>query len=379
MVAAWALQVLGEDYEPILWTDHALRLDRINARFHTALNPETIKAVRSPRWLRLLKQTLPRKGRLLRLACTVRELHRLNARFEPTCWISTYNEMWLPRPGLQYVHWPENYRLNDPPPTWPGWRKAAFRIINQTADLIGLGAAASPEMNRTLGNSRFTCARIGGRLANPHVLYPPVPPFAAGRPWGQRENRVVCLGRWNELKRLEVAVDLVERARRAGASDLRLAFAGFWDAEEGYRQRVQRRCADLDWVEWHERLARPALEALVGASRYGIHLMEDEHFGIAVAEMLTAGCVVLVHDSGGPREIVANKHQGFTSVDEGARLLHQIWAAPELQARLHLAARPRGLEFAPALFCAGLRHEIAQLSADAQRQVSQQIGKVAEQ
>ena len=162
-------------------------------------------------------------------------------------------------------------------------------------------------------------------------------------------------------------MDLVERARQAGAGDLRLAFAGFWDAEDGYREMIMRRCANLDWIEWHERLERPALEALAGRSRYGVHLMEDEHFGIAVAELQTAGCIVLVHDSGGPREIVASDRQCFSDTDTGGVRLHQIWASPELQAQLHLAARPQGLKFAPEVFCAALRQEIA-LASTAVRQ-----------
>lgn len=365
MVAAWALQVLGENHEPILWTDHALRIDRINARFQTALSESAIRVVRSPRWLRFYKQIMPGKGRLLRLALTVRELNRVQNRHDPKCWISTYNEMWLPRPGLQYVHWPENHRVSAPPAAWPARRKLAFESVNRLADRIGLGAAAGPEGNRTLVNSHFIKERVAWRLPGARVIYPPVPPFAAGRPWAEREDRVVCLGRWSELKRLEAAVDLVARVRRAGAKDLRLAFVGFWDAQNDYRDMIMRRCAGLDWVEWHERLERPALETLVGSSRYGIHLMVDEHFGIAVAELMTAGCVVLVHDSGGPREIVADKRQCFTDVDAGANLLHQACASIDWQVALHQAARPRGLEFAPDKFCAAFRQELLQLSVGA--------------
>ena len=34
---------------------------------------------------------------------------------------------------------------------------------------------------------------------------------------------------------------------------------------------------------------------------YGIHTMEAEHFGISVVEMLAAGCLVVAHNSAGPK------------------------------------------------------------------------------
>ena len=53
--------------------------------------------------------------------------------------------------------------------------------------------------------------------------------------------------------------------------------------------------------------------------RYGIHTMENEHFGIGVAEMVRAGCIPFVHDSGGPVEIVGGRSElRFRDAPEGA-------------------------------------------------------------
>ncbi len=43
---------------------------------------------------------------------------------------------------------------------------------------------------------------------------------------------------------------------------------------------------------------------LVGRSKVYVHLMEKEPFGITVVEAMSASCVPIVHDSGGPKEIV---------------------------------------------------------------------------
>jgi glycosyltransferase involved in cell wall biosynthesis len=42
----------------------------------------------------------------------------------------------------------------------------------------------------------------------------------------------------------------------------------------------------------------------LGEAKVYLHLMKGEHFGITIVEAMSAGCVPVVHDSGGPREIV---------------------------------------------------------------------------
>lgn len=55
----------------------------------------------------------------------------------------------------------------------------------------------------------------------------------------------------------------------------------------------------------------------LGEAKVYLHLMRGEHFGITIAEAMSASCVPVVHDSGGPKEIV-NEGTGFRwqSIDE---------------------------------------------------------------
>ncbi len=70
-------------------------------------------------------------------------------------------------------------------------------------------------------------------------------------------------------------------------------------------------------------------KVLGGASVY-LHLMENEPFGITVVEAMSAGCVPIVHDSGGPREIVTEQ-SGFRwkSVQELPELVTTAISKPE--------------------------------------------------
>jgi glycosyltransferase involved in cell wall biosynthesis len=45
-------------------------------------------------------------------------------------------------------------------------------------------------------------------------------------------------------------------------------------------------------------------QEVLAKSKIYLHLMKGEHFGITVVEAMSAGCVPIVHDSGGPKEIV---------------------------------------------------------------------------
>ena len=72
-----------------------------------------------------------------------------------------------------------------------------------------------------------------------------------------------------------------------------------------------------DWIEFREDLSRVELNRLMGRSRYGIQAMENEHFGMATAEMTRAGCLVFAHDSGGSPEVLND--ESATAVDVRGR------------------------------------------------------------
>jgi len=50
--------------------------------------------------------------------------------------------------------------------------------------------------------------------------------------------------------------------------------------------------------------AKGIYQETLARSRFYLHLMKGEHFGITVVEAMSAGCVPIVHNSGGPKEIV---------------------------------------------------------------------------
>lgn len=362
LVAAWIMQELGRDHDIVLSADQTPDWREVDARFSTTLAARPPRVLPPPpRLLGRLRRQHPAAGRLIRLAYEQARLRHVHRTLRPRLWVGSYNECWLPVPGLIYQHHPHRLRLRERERAWSAPKVAAYDALLAAVQATLL-RSAPPASHHILVNSSYT-GRVRESLGgHTHaVLHPPVPPFAAGLPWAEREDRVLMIGRWSAAKRLPLAIDLVAAARRGGAN-LRLAFAGFWHASPEERSRIEAHAAGHDWIEWHENPTRPELEALAGRSRYGLHAMQGEHFGIAVAELASAGCIVLAPRSGGPPEIVDDPERCYIDAEDGAAKLLRLWRDPERQGTLHAHARPDALHFAPDRFTAEFRRH-AELAA----------------
>lgn len=78
------------------------------------------------------------------------------------------------------------------------------------------------------------------------------------------------------------------------------------------------------------------LRRLMGSAAVGLHTMWNEHFGIAVVEMLAAGVAVVAHNSGGPAlDIIAQGETGMLASTEAeyATAMADLLLAPDAAAR----------------------------------------------
>jgi alpha-1,2-mannosyltransferase len=55
-------------------------------------------------------------------------------------------------------------------------------------------------------------------------------------------------------------------------------------------------------VEFKINLSRDDLHAIFSKAKVAVHTMRNEHFGIAVVELMASGIVTIAHNSAGPRE-----------------------------------------------------------------------------
>ena len=191
-------------------------------------------------------------------------------------------------------------------------------------------------------NSGYTArwvAELWGRDC--HVLYPPV----AARQGGVKERMILAVGRFFDPRRghSKKQVELVRAFRalsRRAAHGWSLHLVGGCSPEDrDYAMAVKREAAGLP-VSVYLNASKPRLDDLYARSALFWHAAgydenerrtpdRFEHFGISVAEAVTAGCVPLVFAHGGPSEIVAPVPD--------ARVWHTLDELVETTARLTTA------------------------------------------
>jgi glycosyltransferase involved in cell wall biosynthesis len=355
VVAAWALQALREEFEVILATLGPVDCPALNRNFGTSLRESDFDLRIAPGRYRTLLRAVPTQGALMEIAITARWARTLAAAERVDIALSTHNEMDFGRPGLQYVHYPWSYFPR--PETEMQWfhripgALAAYRGMCQ---LIAGGSMQGRGLNLSLANSAFVAGKIKQVYgANSEILYPPVPGSFPDVPWQERRSAAVAIGRMHPIKRWEMAVEIVEQARSRGL-EIGLTLINQPDRID-YGRRIADLAAGRPWFRLLTGITREQLAAEVAHHRYGIHTMEDEHFGIAVAEMVRAGCIPLVHDSGGPVEIVGGHGElRFRTAEEGAAALRAVMADGPLQDRLLSSLAQQRERFSVETFCESL-------------------------
>jgi len=355
VVAAWALQALREEFDLILATLGPVDCPALNRNFGTSLRESDFDLRIAPGLYRSLLRAVPTQGALMEIAVTARWARALAARECADVLLSTHNEMDFGRPGLQYVHYPwSHFPRPDIEMQWfhriPGVL-AAYRGLCQ---VVAGGSIQGRGLNLSLANSTFVAGKIKQVYgANSEILYPPVPGTFPDVPWQERRSAAVAIGRMHPVKRWEMAVEIVELARGRGV-DIGLTLINQPDRKD-YGRRIADMAAGRPWFRLLTGITREQLAAEVAHHRYGIHTMEDEHFGIAVAEMVRAGCIPLVHDSGGPVEIVGGHRElRFRTAEEGAAALRAVMADGALQDRLRSALAQQRERFSVEAFCKSL-------------------------
>lgn len=358
LVAAWVIEALRAEHRLTLLSWEPPDLASVNRHFGTSLVAGDFTLVVPSPALRRMVALSPLPAALLKHALLMRLAHRLAARHDVL--LTADNEADFGRPGIQYVHYPKleperpdvDVRWYHGAPLVAAYRALTRRLGRTTDDGV--------RANLTLVNSAYTAARVRARYGiEPVVLYPPVPGEFPSVPWQARRDGVVAIGRLSPEKRFEDVVHAVRLARRGGA-DLELHVIGS-DGDRAYGDAIRALVREhAAWAHLHVDVARDELLRLVAQQRYGLHAMVDEPFGIAVAEMLHAGCIAFVHASAGPREIVGDDPRLlFRDPAEAAERLLAVHRDPASQDALRATLAERARQFSSARFADELRAIVA--------------------
>lgn len=365
MVAAWAIQALKEEHELSVLTWRAIDLDAINRYAGTTLGEGDFRALRIPAGLPALLDRVPLPLSQLRSSLLLRHARRWIDDFD--LFLGFNNEADFGRPGIQYVHFPWAYLPR--PKVDLRWYHGSERVVaayHRVCARVGGFSVDRMRRNLTLVNSDWTGRKVRechGITAT--TLYPPVPGGFRDVPWDSREDGFVAIGRFSPEKELDKVIDVVAAVRALG-HDVHLHLVGTPDHAD-YAAHLRRRAAHAGgWLFVDEGRPRDELDRLVAAHRYGIHGMSEEHFGIAIAEMVRAGMIVFVPRGGGALEIVGDEERLlYGSPAEGAAKIAAVLGDATLRDDLRAHLRARGELFSVERFAARLRELVREFRSTA--------------
>ena len=113
-----------------------------------------------------------------------------------------------------------------------------------------------------------------------------------------------------------------------------------------------------DRVEFKLNVSFDELKREMSEAEMGLHTMWNEHFGIAIVEMMAAGLVTLAHRSGGPlMDIVQEGNTGFLAINEEEYAENMLTVLEEMseeaKEELRMRAKSSVSRFSDAEFEAG--------------------------
>ncbi len=200
-------------------------------------------------------------------------------------------------------------------------------------------------VNHFLSVSDYTgrfIRKVWGRDST--TLYPPCP-VEQYKSFGEdKENLVITIGRIVPEKRMH---DFLEIA--SGSPSFRFVIIGAIDDKNHQYYNSLRKRASPN-VSFILSPLRGAKDVLRRAKVY-VHCARNEQFGIAIVEAMAAGCVPVVHDSGGPPEIVTND-VGFRwkNTDIAKSQIASLLAHEPLRMELSRRASDRATQFSSDTF-----------------------------
>jgi len=244
----------------------------------------------------------------------------------------------LSAPIVQYCYFPEYFKHLESAPSSPLWRLyygPARKFYRQRARTI----------SRLISTSDYTkgfVKQIWGRESR--TIYPPCPVDFYSSARQQKENLAVTVGRIVPDKRMNLFIEI---ARNLPAMNFIIVGSVRSQNDAHYVSLKNAAPSNLSIILSPLRKVKDIL----GRAKVYVHCMENEHFGITIVEAMAAGCVPVVHDSGGPKEIVT-KDVGFKwkNVREATAQVSSIMTDGNLQDRLSSASAKRSWTFSDEAF-----------------------------
>jgi glycosyltransferase involved in cell wall biosynthesis len=184
-----------------------------------------------------------------------------------------------------------------------------------------------PENQIVLANSEFTKRMIQqyypDYTKNIKVLYPPVDLERWQNDREKLPETISSLGRFSRDKRQLEQIKIAEQLPA-----LKLNIIGFIGDRHGRSYfNLCKNYLDTNRitnVTLYPNLAFADTKELLASSKFFIHSLRNEPFGISSVEAIAAGCIPVVHDSGGQQEIVKFSELRYKNSEEAVQKINGL-------------------------------------------------------
>jgi glycosyltransferase involved in cell wall biosynthesis len=328
---------LRQDYEVTLLTSEPVDLNLLDRRYGTSLTGSKLTVRTMNRLVRRFLELDPDPGSIQKHAYLMRLSKRVRHQYDLV--VGADNEGDFGLPAVQYIHYPFLAHV------YPRVRSSCDLPLGQKLACLSKGEIRPwmlvadysfdrMKANHTLVNSDWTGRWVKEVYGiNTTTVHPPAPGLFPKIEWDEREDGFVMIGRLDRAKRFDWCLKVLSVVRTK-FPQVRMHIVGRSSLEARdypvfLRALVQ---ANSSWVTLHDDLSRVEIAELAACQRYGMHAFTGEHFGMAVAEMVRAGCIPFVHNSGGPPEIVGHDSRLiYESEEDAAEKIMQVLGNPAAQ------------------------------------------------
>jgi glycosyltransferase involved in cell wall biosynthesis len=328
-VAMNVLEALQNRYKVTLLTLTEPDFSDLNAYYNTSVDETAIETEQIGGIIQKVYDQ-SKRFHLLKNAVLSRLVQRECNRFDIV--FSTYNEYSAGRNSIQYIHMPQFGRWVSE----DGESGPLFGVYDKICKIVENFNPTCIQSSELLANSQWTAEVVAETYhTTPEVVYPPVDTteFSDLPEVSQREPGFVMIGRLIPQKNVLRSIKILDRLQDRG-HDVHIHIIGPAIDNE-YAKRTKAAADQREFVHLEGEVSRERLVELISLHQYGIHGMDHEHFGMAVAELAAGGMIPFVPNGGGQREIVHEREELlYDSADEAVEKIDRVLSDPELQDEL---------------------------------------------
>ena len=221
---------------------------------------------------------------------------------------------------IHYVHFPLEATLTHE----EHLRTAIGRLYTAPLRFLYAGRARGVKTGVFFANSAYTAAVLREVYKNlcssqVRVVYPPCR-VSVKLPFKERDLDIVSLGAFvsdkRQLEQVGVAACMRNRGFNIVGTVKSARYYRICEAEAAKRQ--------LRNVVFHPNAPRAVVEDLLVRAKVFLHSKRGEHFGVSTVEAIAHGCLPVVHDSGGSREVVPIRELRFNTSREAEERIERL-------------------------------------------------------